>query len=115
VDMALDVLSWVSIIGGLFFMLVGTIGMLRLPDVYTRLHAAGMTDTLGAGLILLGLAFQSIQGMMHGHPDWWMALVRLVLVYLFLLFTSPIATHALARAGMAGGVEPWTADEGDSK
>jgi multicomponent Na+:H+ antiporter subunit G len=114
-DMALEVLSWASIIGGLFFMVVGTIGMLRLPDVYTRLHAAGMTDTLGAGLILLGLAFQTIQGMMHDHPEWWMVLVRLVFVYLFLLFTSPIATHALARAGLAGGVEPWTAEEGDSK
>jgi len=110
VDMVLEALSWVSIVGGVFFMLVGTIGLLRLPDVYTRLHAAGMTDTMGAGLILLGLFFQAVLGMMHGHPEWWAVLVRLVLVYAFLLFTSPIATHALARAGMAGGVEPWTAD-----
>jgi multicomponent Na+:H+ antiporter subunit G len=110
VDTLLQILSWTSILGGVFFMLVGTIGMLRLPDVYTRLHAAGMTDTMGAGLMLLGLAFQTVLGMLHEHPEWWAVLVRLVLVYAFLLFTSPIATHALARAGMAGGVEPWTTD-----
>lgn len=114
-DMALEILSWASILGGLFFMLVGTVGILRLPDVYTRLHAAGMTDTMGAGLIILGMCFQTVAGMMHGHPTWWTVLVRLVLIYGFLLFTSPIATHALARAGMAGGVEPWTSpdDGGD--
>ncbi|MDH3270389.1 MAG: monovalent cation/H(+) antiporter subunit G [Gemmatimonadota bacterium] len=110
-DLALDVLSWVSIAGGLFFMLVGTFGLLRLPDVYTRLHAAGMTDTMGAGLLLLGMALQTVLGILHGDTHYWSVLVRLVLVYLFLLATSPIATHALARAGIAGGVEPWTNEE----
>ncbi len=112
-EMVLEVLSWISICGGLFFMLVGTIGILRLPDVYTRLHAAGMTDTMGAGFLILGLCFQAISGMMHDHPSWWTVLVRLVLIYAFLLFTSPIATHALARAGLAGGVEPWTNERGE--
>jgi multicomponent Na+:H+ antiporter subunit G len=98
-EMALDVLSWISIVGGLFFMLVGTFGILRLPDVFTRLHAAGMTDTMGAGLLILGMCFQAGLGLV---------LVRLIFVYAFLLFTSPIATHALARAAMAGGVEPYT-------
>jgi len=108
-DMALDALSWVSIAAGLFFMLVGTLGVLRFPDVYTRLHAAGMTDTMGAGFLLLGMLLQTVQGILHGQTTWWFVLVRLVLIYAFLLFTSPIATHALARAGMAGGVDPWTA------
>jgi len=54
-----DGLSVVSILGGLFFVLAGTLGVLRLPDFYTRLHAAGMTDTLGAELVLLGLIIQS--------------------------------------------------------
>lgn len=107
-DMTLDALSWVAIVGGLFFMLTGTLGIIRMPDVYTRLHAAGMTDTMGAGLLLLGMAFHTIQGIAHGESSYWFVLVRLVLVYAFLLFTSPIATHALARAGLAGGVEPWT-------
>jgi multicomponent Na+:H+ antiporter subunit G len=113
-DVALDVLSWIAIAGGLFFMLVGTIGVLRLPDVYTRLHAAGMTDTMGAGLLLLGMALQAIKGVQHGETSYWFVFIRLVLVYAFLLFTSPIATHALARAGLAGGVEPWTVEEDDA-
>jgi multicomponent Na+:H+ antiporter subunit G len=110
-DMMLDVLSWASIAAGLFFMLVGTLGVLRLPDVYTRLHAAGMTDTMGAGFLILGMLFQTVEGIAHGQTTWWFVLFRLVLIYAFLLFTSPIATHALARAGLAGGVEPWTAPE----
>lgn len=114
-DLALDVLGWGSILLGLFFMLVGTVGVLRLPDVYTRLHAAGMTDTMGAGFLILGMLFETVQGILHGQSTWWFVLIRLILIYLFLLFTSPIATHALARAGLAGGVEPWTAPgDGDA-
>jgi multicomponent Na+:H+ antiporter subunit G len=92
-------------------MLVGTLGVLRMPDMYTRLHAAGMTDTMGAGFLLLGMAFQTVIDMMHGETAYWLVLVRLVFVYAFLLFTSPIATHALARAGLAGGLKLWTNDE----
>ena len=99
IDLILEVLSWISILGGLFFMIVGTIGVVRMPDVYTRLHAAGMTDTMGAGLLLLGMCFQA--GLT-------LVLVRLILIYAFLLFTSPISTHALASAAMSGGVEPYT-------
>jgi multicomponent Na+:H+ antiporter subunit G len=85
--LALDVLSWVAIVGGLFFMIVGTIGVLRMPDVFTRMHAAGMTDTMGAGLLILGMC---------------------VLVYVFLMFTSPISSHAVTRAALASGVVPYT-------
>lgn len=102
-EVLLDVLSWVSILTGAFFMLVGSIGVLRMPDVLCRMHAAGMTDTMGAGFILLGLAFQA---------GFTLVLVRLVLVYLFLLFTSPISSHALARAALAGGVKPYEAGAG---
>lgn len=111
IELLLDVLSWVAIAGGLFFMLVGTFGVLRMPDVYTRLHAAGMTDTMGAGFLLLGMGLQTIVDMMHGQTSYWLVLVRLVFTYAFLLVTSPIATHALARAGLAGGVEPWSNDK----
>ena len=99
IDLILEVLSWISILGGLFFMIVGTIGVGRMPDVYTRLHAAGMTDTMGAGLLLLGMCFQA--GLT-------LVLVRLILIYAFLLFTSPISTHALASAALSGGLEPYT-------
>ena len=99
IDLILEVLSWISILGGLFFKIVGTIGAVRMPDIYTRLHAAGMTDTMGAGLLLLGMCFQA--GLT-------LVLVRLILIYAFLLFTSPISTHALASAALSGGLEPYT-------
>ena len=99
IDLILEVLSWISILGGLFFMIVGTIGVVRMPDVYTRLHAAGMTDTMGAGLLLLGMCFQA--GLT-------LVLVRLILIYAFLRFTRPISTHALASAALSGGLAPYT-------
>ncbi len=89
----LDILSWVFIVSGLFFMIVGTVGILRMPDILARLHPAGMTDTMGAGFLLLGMALQTTD---------WMVLVRLLFIYAFLLFTSPIASHALARAAILG-------------
>ena len=98
-----DVVSWISIGGGLFFIVVGSVGLVRFPDVYTRLHAAGMTDTMGAGLVLVGLAFQA-------GPT--LITVRLLIIWAFLLFTSPIATHALARAALHGKVEPIRVDLG---
>jgi multicomponent Na+:H+ antiporter subunit G len=92
-----DILSWGCILIGLAFVLIGTIGVLRMPDVFTRLHAAGMTDTMGAGFVLLGLAFQG---------GFTLVTVRLALIWIFLMFTSPISTHALARAALHGKVEP---------
>ncbi|HET9949781.1 MAG TPA: monovalent cation/H(+) antiporter subunit G [Longimicrobiales bacterium] len=95
----LDGLSWALIAGGLFFMIVGTVGILRMPDVLTRMHAAGMTDTLGALGLLAGMALQA---------GFNLVLVRLVFIWLLLLFTSPISGHALARAALQGGHVPWT-------
>lgn len=87
----------VSMAAGLFFVLAGTIGVLRLPDFYTRLHAAGMTDTLGAELILLALIFQC---------DSLQMVLKLLLVAFFLLVTSPTATHAVAHAAYRAGLKP---------
>jgi multicomponent Na+:H+ antiporter subunit G len=100
-EVFLDILSWVSVLAGIFFMVVGTFGIIRMPDVYTRLHAAGMTDTMGAGFLLLAMCFQVEPGL---------TTVRLIIVYGFLLFTSPIGTHALAHAALVGGVKPLSAD-----
>jgi len=99
-----DVLSWAAIVTGLFFMIVGTVGVLRMPDVFTRMHAAGMTDTMGAGFLLLGMCLQAGLTLLAA---------RLILVYAFLMFTSPIATHALARAALAGNVEPYRKPRGE--
>ena len=82
---------------GLFFVLAGTIGVLRLPDFYTRLHAAGMTDTLGAELILFALILQA---------DNLQMVLKLLLVAFFLLVTSPTATHAVAHAAYRAGLKP---------
>ncbi len=87
----IDLLSWLSLLGGVVFALIGSVGLLRMPDFYTRLHAAGITDTLGAGLILLGLILQA---------GWTLVSAKLLLIVIFLWFTGPIATHALSRAAL---------------
>ena len=92
-----DLLSIISISAGLFFVLAGTLGVLRLPDFYTRLHAAGMTDTLGAELILIGLILQSGFTQMS---------LKLLIVGFFLFVTSPTATHAVAHAAYKAGLKP---------
>ena len=91
-------LSAISILIGLFFVLGGTLGVLRLPDFFTRLHAAGMTDTLGAEMILIGLIIQAGFTQMS---------LKLILVGLFLLLTSPTATHAVASAAYQAGLKPY--------
>jgi multicomponent Na+:H+ antiporter subunit G len=82
---------------GGFFGIVGGIGLLRFPDLFSRFHAAGVTDTLGAGLILIGLMLQA---------GWSLITIKLVLILAFGLFTSPTATHALAKAALHGKVKP---------
>lgn len=94
-----EIASWVFIIAGCFFTLVGAVGVVRLPDVFSRMHGAGMIDTGGAGLILLGLMFQG---------GFTIVTVKLFLIILFILYTSPATTHALARAALGGGVRPQT-------
>ena len=94
-QMVLDFLSWASIIAGGAICIIGAIGMLRLPDMYCRMHGAGLIDALGLALILLGLAVQ------NGFN---LGLAKLALI--FVLFTSPTATHALARAALYAGLDP---------
>jgi multicomponent Na+:H+ antiporter subunit G len=85
-------------IGGLFFF-VGTLGVLRLPDFYCRTHAATKCDTVGAGSLLIGLAIYS---------GWEPSTVKILLVAVLVLFTSPTAGHALARAAHLTGLRPWS-------
>ncbi len=98
-DLALDILSWVCLLAGGAFAIVSGIGLIRLPDLYSRMHASGIADTLAAGLILAGLMLQS---------GWSLNLVKLTLILVFILFTSPTATHALAKAALHGGLKPLT-------
>ena len=82
---------------GALLCLVGTIGVLRFPDVYTRLHAASITDTSGATLVLIGMAFLA--------PHW-LVVTKLGAIFVFLFLTSPTASHALANAAHTAGVQP---------
>jgi multicomponent Na+:H+ antiporter subunit G len=96
-DLAVNLLSWGFILSGSFFVLVGAIGLVRMPDVYTRMHAASVMETLGAGLLIVGLMIQAGLG-----------LVTLKLLFLLALFffAGPVASHALAQAALHEGVEP---------
>ncbi len=97
----LDGLSWLCLVAGGLLGVVSGIGVLRLPDMYSRMHAAGIADTLAAALILLGLTFQG--GMSF-------VTVKLGLIFVFLMFTSPTSTHALAQAALFSGLKPRLAD-----
>ncbi|MGB0671888.1 MAG: monovalent cation/H(+) antiporter subunit G [Rhodospirillales bacterium] len=96
-DMILDLLSWAFLMGGAALCLIGAIGILRLPDIYSRIHGAGIVDTLGTLLVVLGLLLQA--------PHWIIA-VKLVLIFIFIFFTSPTTTHALCRATLNSGLMP---------
>lgn len=96
-EATIDILSWAAIFAGGFFCVVGALGIIRLPDVYCRMHAAGIIDTVGIGLIFLGLALQA---------GWSLALAKLVMILIFILYTSPTSCHALCRAAAYGGVLP---------
>ncbi|MBL27144.1 MAG: cation:proton antiporter [Rhodospirillaceae bacterium] len=93
-----DIFGWAFLMGGAFFLLVGGIGVLRMPDFFTRMHAAGITDTMGAGLVLIGLMIES---------GFTLNTAKLLLMLFFLLFTSPVSSHATAHAALLAGLKPW--------
>ncbi|MCB1495192.1 MAG: monovalent cation/H(+) antiporter subunit G [Bauldia sp.] len=97
---AAEILGWIGgvavVLGGIF-MVIGALGVVRMPDVFTRIHAASVADTLGVSLILLGLV--CLAGLT-------LVSVKLVFLALFIAFTSPAATHAVARAALHANVRP---------
>ncbi len=95
-------LTWVFVLAGSLFLIVGAIGILRLPDFYSRIHPAGITDTMGAWLVLVGLMFAS---------DSFFVTIKLVMLLLFLAITSPLAGHALAKAAYLRGLRPLLGHE----
>lgn len=97
IGIVVDLVSWALILGGSAFAIIGGVGMIRLPDVYTRMHGASLTDTLGAGLIVAGLAVQA---------GFTLVTVKLILIMIFLIFTSPTSTYALANAAFTRGLQP---------
>jgi len=93
----LDALSWVLMTAGGGFVLVGGIGALRMPNLYTRMHAASVTDTMGAVLVIAGVMIQAGLSLVT---------VKLAAILLFLLITSPTASYALANAALLAGIKP---------
>ncbi|WP_018147676.1 monovalent cation/H(+) antiporter subunit G [Henriciella marina] len=99
-NLALIVKPWIGgllCIIGAVLALVGSIGVLRFPDFFTRLHAASVTDTAGATLALVGMAFLA--------PSW-LIVFKLVAIWLFIFLTSPTGSHALANAAHTAGLQP---------
>lgn len=90
------------VIGGVFFNLVAVVGIIRLPDLYTRAHATSKSDTLGTvlslGAVILAFGVD-------------VAAAKTALLLIFMLLTNPTAAHAITRAAFDQGIEPWTADE----
>jgi multicomponent Na+:H+ antiporter subunit G len=93
---------------GLFFFFAGTVGILRLPDFYTRLHAAGKCDSLAAVLIIVGVALYTLQD--YSFASLLVAL-KIVLIAVFVFIANPTATHAITEAALILGVKPWERSE----
>ncbi|ABI75544.1 monovalent cation/proton antiporter, MnhG/PhaG family [Hyphomonas neptunium ATCC 15444] len=96
-DIVRHPLGAAACLAGALLCVVSAIGVLRFPDFYTRLHAASITDTSGAALVLIGMA------LMAPH---WLVLVKLLCIFIFLFLTSPTGSHALANAAHVAGLQP---------
>ena len=101
---AIDILSWITLTLGGVFVFIGGIGALRMPDLYTRMHAASVTESLGAMLVITGLALQT---------GFTLATIKLIAILLFLLLTSPTSSYALASAALLAGTRPFTEAQQD--
>lgn len=89
---------------GLFFMIFGVLGILRFPDLYTRIHPAGKAGTAGVLSIFIGLIIYSGFSPLS---------LRIILIALFIVITSPVASHAIARGAIESGIEPWRPNKND--
>ena len=105
IDWIVWAVSWVFLLIGCVFVVTGAVGMIRMPDLYTRLHAGSVTDTGGAIFISLALILQSV--FVFGSA---MAAIKVLLIMFFTLFTAPTASHALAKTALLSGQVPLDMD-----
>ena len=98
----MTLLAMAFVVAGVVLLLAGSLGLVRFPDLYSRMHAAGKCDTLGPLLLLTGLAV---------HQGFELASVKLLIVAGFIFITSPTATHAIARAAYRNGLRPWNNED----
>jgi multicomponent Na+:H+ antiporter subunit G len=94
----MDILSIIFIVAGLFFLIVAAIGVVRLPDVYSRSHAVSLTDSLGAFLMLVGIAL---------HEGLSINMLKILVVLVLLYILNPVIAHATVRAALRSGLKPW--------
>ena len=95
-------LAILCILGGLFFFTTATIGLLRFPDFFTRLHATGKGDTLAVFLCLIGFAL---------YEGLSLTALKIIFIAVFMFLAQPTATHAISRAGIRRGLKPWVKEE----
>ena len=98
----ITLVSILFIVGGLFFFTTATIGLLRFPDFFARLHAIGKGDTLAVLLSLIGIAL---------YEGFSLTSLKILLIAVFMFHAQPTATHAISRAGLRCGIKPWTKKE----
>ncbi len=105
----MSVLAVIFIVTGVFFFTTATIGLLRFPDFYTRMHATGKGDTLGALLILAGLALYNLH---HGFSvEAILVSIKILFIAVFIFIANPTATHAITKAGLDCSIKPWEKKE----
>ena len=97
-----DILTFLCLAVGIGSMLIGSYGLLKLPDLFARIHAVGMIDTLGLGLIIIGLMIQAGFSLIS---------FKLFFIIVFVLYTGPAVTHALAQAALSAGLKPDVQDD----
>lgn len=100
--LVLDALSWALILAGSAFVVIGALGLVRMPDLYTRMHAASVTDTLGVGFLMLGMILQAGFSLVS---------LKLLMILVAFFFIAPVVTHALARACLHEGIEPMLSED----
>ena len=105
-DAVVSILAAALMLGGGFFLAVGSLGIVRLPDFYTRMHAQGKADTLGGMLLIAGLAL---------HCGLQISTLKLLLLLVFIVVANPTATHALSRAAYRSGLPVWTRKREESR
>jgi len=108
----MTIVSLVLIIGGLVFFAGGSVGILRFPDIYSRLHPAGKMDTMGLFLTMSGMAVYVLRDFSLSAL---LTALKIMLIVVFIFITSPTATHAIADAGMRAGLPQWTKHPGGKK
>ncbi|OEU70572.1 MAG: cation:proton antiporter, partial [Desulfuromonadales bacterium C00003068] len=96
-EATVEVISWVFILSGSFFVIIGAVGTLRFPDFWARLHAISITDSAGVILLFAGMCMQA---------GFTLITIKLIIIGVFLFITGPTATHAIANAALVSGLRP---------